>query len=77
MANSNVIASMLRVVEDYETRRISPEAVENSLESQMQTIERTRPLGVHQNKGIDAQTGCTEGRDRVSVGHRTWLNRRR
>ncbi len=75
MANSDVIASMLRVVDDYETRRTSPEAVENSLESQMQTIERTGPLGIHQNEGIDAQTGCPEGRDRVSVSHRTRLAR--
>jgi hypothetical protein len=39
MANSDIIASMLRVVDDYAARRVSPEEVETSLESCVQALE--------------------------------------
>jgi len=48
MANSDIIASMMRVVDDYEARRASPEEVESSLESRMQALEGIGLPTIHQ-----------------------------
>lgn len=41
---------MLRVVDDYEAGRISPEQVENSLESHMQALEGIGLSSIHQTR---------------------------
>jgi hypothetical protein len=48
MANSDVIASMLRIVDDYEASRISPEEIERSLEFHMQALEGIRLPSIHE-----------------------------
>jgi hypothetical protein len=48
MANSDLIASMLRVVDDYEAGRISPEEVERALEFHMQALERIGLPSIHE-----------------------------
>jgi hypothetical protein len=47
MANSDIIASMLRVLADYEVGRVSPDEVESSLESRMQALERVDLPSIH------------------------------
>jgi hypothetical protein len=47
MANSDIIASMLRTVDDYEASRVWPEEVEKSLESHMQALEGISLPSVH------------------------------
>jgi hypothetical protein len=47
MANSDIITSMLRTLDDYEASRISPEEVEKSLESHMQALEGIALPSIH------------------------------
>jgi hypothetical protein len=52
MANSNIIASMLRIVDDYEASRLSPEDVQKSLGSHMQALEGVELTSIHTMRGF-------------------------
>lgn len=50
MANSDIIASMLRVVDDYESGHLSPDEVEKSLEFHMQALEGIALRNIHMTR---------------------------
>lgn len=43
---------MLRIVDDYEAKRVSPEEVESSLESRMQALEGLGLSSIHQMRAF-------------------------